>query len=168
MLKQMENKMKLPPHPPFKPLPWVAVLCKWNHSVFQVAQYGRWKIWIPVMTWLLRGHTVWASPTVPMASVCFLVKLSVLPCQVDPVCNLPGKSALTKWRPVRSSSAVIKHQLDYCLLQGSAKHSCQGPDTELFLATWWLLSSAVWHQSHKWKGHFQSILFLFIFIFFPQ
>lgn len=73
-----------------------------------------------------------ASPTLPTASISF-VKLSILTIQVYLVFNFLGKSASTQWTPVRPS-VVVKHHLGYCLLQGSAKHSCKGPDTELFLA----------------------------------
>lgn len=145
--------MKSPSHPPFKPLPWVAVSCKWNRSGFRAAFYTRWRVWIPLMPWLLGRLTVRASLTLTMASVCCLVKLSMSPCQVYPIFNFLGKSALTTQRPVRSST-VIKHQLGYWLLQVLAKCSCQGPDTEWLLAVWWLLSSGVWYKSHKWKGYF--------------
>lgn len=103
------------------------------------------------MPWLPGGLMASASPTLPLASVSFLVKLSILTIQVYPVFNLLGNSALTPWRPVRPST-VTKQHLGCCSLQGSGQHFQKGPETESVLAVWSRLSSAVPAQKLQVKG----------------
>lgn len=95
------------PHLPFKPLPWIAALFKLNCSGLRAALNGRQKIWITFLPWLLSGLMTWASPTPPLASVCFLVKLDVSIIQVYSLFHFLGKSAFWVINCDESSSWLL-------------------------------------------------------------